>query len=992
MKKFGIILLVLWGLNSFLWANPGADLIRIERKSADDLGILIDNAIPLLMELENCFLSKATQTEREILKKIDYHWTIIESNPDQDGYYVLGMRPDTDMTLLESLGIILHKEDNWVILKAYSGVFPEDLGYVKVFVTPLKNRSLKRPVEQVRLVKKSGTKDVQPLVQKIVDSVDTDHIASLWTDLTTNSPTGTRYSSSQGCYDAGDYCYTFFDNLGLTASYQTWSGSYAPNVIGEQTGALTPDQVFIVEGHLDDLPSSGLAPGADDNASGAIHALEAAQIMSCYAFKNTIKYLLITGEEQGLLGSEAYADEAELNNENILGVINMDMPGWEGNSPGSENLDLNYNAASEDLGLLYAQCAVDYSTGLNVDAFLCPGLTASDHYPFWQKGWKAICGITDNEGYCGHTGNYPYYHTSNDTIANCGDPSFFYATVKTTIATLAELGEPFQITFDQDAYACSSLMTIYVGDRALNTSSSTVQTVNITIWSTTETTPETVTLTEQGVDSMIFMGTILTSLTAPVNGDGLLSISGTDTITAQYYDAIDCDGTMNVAHQAVATADCVAPIISNVQITNITTNSAVVTWQTNEPADSTVYYGTTPPTWSSESTTDLVTDHSVLIYGLDDCTLYYVWVESADGAGNSDSDDNGGSYYTFTTQMAMNMFYDDMESGSSNWTAASPWAISTEAYHSSSHAWSDSPGGNYGNYADISLTSDAFDLSSTTQALLTFWHIYALEATYDFGYVEISTNGSSWTQLDSFTGTQAVWTEAIYDLSAYIGYPSVQIRFRLDSDSYQTMDGWHIDDVTIGYATPCVPLAVYDSHIFVDDCPAGGAGDGDGILDAGETIVFQIDVANTGSGDLTGVWAELSTSTTGVTVTDAQADYNDILEGTSGTSLSPHFTVYLAESIACGTTLNFSLTIHANEGDFSGGSFSETVGEIVPGDFTLVDEDFESSWGTYGDNPPTGWTIEDYGDEGTPTWNANDWYRYSKGGAYSYIARVYYSP
>ncbi|MBN2381591.1 S8 family serine peptidase, partial [bacterium] len=546
------------------------------------------------------------------------------------------------------------------------------------------------------------------------------------------------------------------------------------------------------------------------------------------------------------------------------------------------------------------------------------------------------------------------------------------------------------IYLDRFTYNCDDTITITLldGDIVGNGSQ------NVIAWSDSEgsasSPAETITLTESPADSGQFIGNVNTSLNT-TSGDGAIGVVHGDNITVRYIDA-DYGGTPNVNVDVTATADCQAPIISNVQVSNITTDSAEITWSTNENADSFVYYGTTPPTWSDESSGVMVTGHSITIAGLSDCTLYYFWVESADGAGNTASDDNSGSYYAFTTQMAVNMFYDDMESGPSNWTAASPWALSTEAYHSSNHAWSDSPGGNYGNNLNVSLTSIPFDLSSTTEANLTFWHTYALESGWDYGYLEISTNGSTWSQLAVFNGTQTEWTESSYDLTTYVGHSNVQIRFRLDSDGYQTMDGWHIDDVSIGYAAPCVPLAEYDSHIFTDDCPAGGAGDADGILDAGETIVFQIDIANIGTGDLTGVWAELSTSTTGVTVTDAQADYNDILEGTSGTSLSPHFTVYLAETIACGTTLDFSLTIHTNEGDFTGGSFSETVGVVVPGDFTLVDEDFESSWGTYGDNPPVGWTIEDYGDEGTPTWNANDWYRYSKGGAYSYIARVYYSP
>ena len=55
----------------------------------------------------------------------------------------------------------------------------------------------------------------------------------------------------------------------------------------------------------------------------------------------------------------------------------------------------------------------------------------------------------------------------------------------------------------------------------------------------------------------------------------------------------------------------------------------------------------------------------------------------------------------------------------------------------------------------------------------------------------------------------------------------------------------------------------------------------------------------------------------------------------------------------------------------------------------LVTEDFET-WGPYGDVPPAGWTILDFGDDPTPDWDGNDWYRYSYQG--SYTARVYYSP
>jgi hypothetical protein len=67
-----------------------------------------------------------------------------------------------------------------------------------------------------------------------------------------------------------------------------------------------------------------------------------------------------------------------------------------------------------------------------------------DHWPFWQEGYSAVCAITDNEGFCGQSGNYPYYHTSNDTIANCGagGPAFSAASMRLFLAAAGHLADP----------------------------------------------------------------------------------------------------------------------------------------------------------------------------------------------------------------------------------------------------------------------------------------------------------------------------------------------------------------------------------------------------------------------------------------------------------------------------------------------------------------------------------------------------------------------
>jgi len=68
--------------------------------------------------------------------------------------------------------------------------------------------------------------------------------------------------------------------------------------------------------------------------------------------------------------------------------------------------------------------------------------------------------------------------------------------------------------------------------------------------------------------------------------------------------------------------------------------------------------------------------------------------------------------------------------------------------------------------------------------------------------------------------------------------------------------------------------------------------------------------------------------------------------------------------------------------DFQIKEVVETVG---------VREDFNNNWGPYGDNPPAGWTIEDFGTESPPAWNNNDFYNYSLSG-HGGACRTYYTP
>jgi hypothetical protein len=95
------------------------------------------------------------------------------------------------------------------------------------------------------------------------------------------------------------------------------------NVVGEITGTEHPEQILVVGGHLD---SWDLAQGSTDNGVGTACTLSAAEaiISSGYQPRRTIRFVLFTGEEQGLLGSLAYVKAHRAEMENYLGDLIID--------------------------------------------------------------------------------------------------------------------------------------------------------------------------------------------------------------------------------------------------------------------------------------------------------------------------------------------------------------------------------------------------------------------------------------------------------------------------------------------------------------------------------------------------------------------------------------------------------------------------------------------------------------------------------------------
>jgi hypothetical protein len=104
------------------------------------------------------------------------------------------------------------------------------------------------------------------------------------------------------------------------------------NIVAIQRGSIHPNRFVIMSGDIDSRVSDpnnfiSDSPGANDNATGMAGAIEAARVLSKYRFANSIIYVGLSGEEQGLYGGKGLAQYALDNNWEIIGVLNNDMIG-----------------------------------------------------------------------------------------------------------------------------------------------------------------------------------------------------------------------------------------------------------------------------------------------------------------------------------------------------------------------------------------------------------------------------------------------------------------------------------------------------------------------------------------------------------------------------------------------------------------------------------------------------------------------------------------
>jgi len=191
------------------------------------------------------------------------------------------------------------------------------------------------------------------------------------------------------------------------------------------------------------------------------------------------------------------------------------------------------------------------------------------------------------------------------------------------------------ILLNRTNYTAPGIIQLEVFDAAKAGNNS----VSVLLKCSTESAGETFTLNAVG-NYGAFTGAV-TTVVGPAVVDAKLEIHSGDIIEADYVDS------SSILRKATATADLVAPILSNVAVTT-DLGVITITWQTSEPANSVVHYGTNNLNLNLGATNSaLVTVHSMKLSGLIAGKPYYFYVSSSDPAGNTVVGNNSGSFYSF---------------------------------------------------------------------------------------------------------------------------------------------------------------------------------------------------------------------------------------------------------------------------------------------------------------------------------------------------------
>jgi hypothetical protein len=309
-------------------------------------------------------------------------------------------------------------------------------------VEPLRQDALKRPATKTESPATNDAHSKTPIAAES-DQVVVDMEAELKKQVDYLATTiGERnLRKHKALCQAADYVESELNKFGYQATRQKYKvhGLDCFNISAEIKGTDAPDEIVIIGGHYDSVTG---CPGANDNGSGTAAMLVLAQRFRKYQPQRTLRFVAFTNEEppyfqtRDQMGSWVYAERCRKENQNIIVVLSLETMGYFTDKPDSQHypapLDRLYPSTGNFIGFVSnvasaevqrelvksfkANCEVPCESAALPD--LVPGVGWSDHWSFWQEGYRGIM-VTDTAPY-----RYPHYHEKTDTPGKMNFPVF----------------------------------------------------------------------------------------------------------------------------------------------------------------------------------------------------------------------------------------------------------------------------------------------------------------------------------------------------------------------------------------------------------------------------------------------------------------------------------------------------------------------------------------------------------------------------------------
>lgn len=281
--------------------------------------------------------------------------------------------------------------------------------------------------ESLPAAKATSTQFPAQLVhQDYVDSVIPSLVAeNIQQSITTLSAYRTRYYTTDTSVQAVEWLMQQYKaaagtRLGQDISIELFEHSWAqPSLIVSIKGnhPKVAAESVVIGGHIDSINNGalGVAPGADDDASGSATNLEVFRQLIAAGFRpdRTVEFHVYAAEEVGLRGSQAIAEAYQKGQRLVFSMMQLDMVCWpHPQVDGKAEIGLISDYTSANMNS-FLKLIIDEYLDIGYADSVC-GYGCSDHASFTKVGYDSAFPF---EAVFEHRN--PYIHTANDVVSIC---------------------------------------------------------------------------------------------------------------------------------------------------------------------------------------------------------------------------------------------------------------------------------------------------------------------------------------------------------------------------------------------------------------------------------------------------------------------------------------------------------------------------------------------------------------------------------------------